>query len=135
MSKYIRTKDGEIFELKATPPTNKIYEGSNTYMVYDHKELIAKDINGNDILNQADTIEELCDGFYLDCEERELIDRFYYYDKQYDCFKAFPNSHRGFSRKRFKEYKADLYLRGFIKTDKGLIYIAKMTREGELKLL
>ena len=61
--KYIRTKDG-IFEVKATPQSNAIYKGSHTYCIYDHIEMVDRDITEKDILEQADTIEELCDGFW-----------------------------------------------------------------------
>lgn len=128
--KYIRTKDGKIYN-KSKIICSAFRE---EYCSPNWNEDIEKYLQTK-IVAEADTIEELCDGFYLDNEEYELVDRFYYYHKQYDCFKSFANSHRGFSRSCFKEYKADLYLRGFIKTDKGLIYVAKMNDKGELELL
>lgn len=53
--KYIRTKDG-IFRIKATPQSNVIYRGSQTYCIYDHIEMIDRDIIEKEIIALADTI-------------------------------------------------------------------------------
>ena len=53
--KYIRTKDG-MFRIKATPQSNAMYKGSQAYCIYDHIEMIDRDIIEKDILKQADTI-------------------------------------------------------------------------------
>ena len=64
------------------------------------------------IINQADTIEELCDEFVVE-------------DK--DEFAIFHNF------KLAKQTKGIIY--GAIWTDKGLTYVAKMNSKGELELL
>lgn len=75
------------------------------------------------ILKQADTIEELCDGFItIGKDDFKLIWNKYEYD---ECFKGnvFPKD----------DILIELY--GAIWTDKGLIYVAKMNEKGELELL
>ncbi|MBO7715578.1 MAG: hypothetical protein J6S85_18590, partial [Methanobrevibacter sp.] len=76
-----------------------------------------------DIIDQADTIEELCDEFVVDVPNDRKFNREFNLDK---C----------------KEYQ--LYLKGqniiseiygAIWTDRGLIFVAKMNKEGELELL
>ena len=112
---YIRTKDG-IFEVKATPQSNAIYKGSHTYCIYDHIEMVDRDITEKDIIAQADTIEELCD---------EFVD-IYKYEK--------PDIALLRDIKFFESYKNHTVY-GAIWTNKGLIYVAKMNDKGELELL
>lgn len=104
--KYIRTKDGSIWE-------------------YDEKENIAQRPNyqfkcnqvwvnfrKEDIVKQADTIEELCDEFV----------------KVFDdgCIIIEPDI-------TIKTGKYNKF--GAIWTDKGLIYAAKMNKKGKFELL
>ena len=91
--KYIRTKDGIYY--------NQAY-------FYSHKE---------EIIKQADTIEELCDEFVIKIKTGYLIT---YYNKVLLTQDANKNG-------------ADVY--GAIWTDKGLIYVAKMNEKGELELI
>ena len=103
--KYIRTKDGRIgtgWEIASKP--NVISFGQP----HKFREQISKD----DVLKQADTIEELCDEFVV--EDR-------------DEFAIFHNL------KLAKQTKGIIY--GAIWTDKGLIYVAKMNEKGVLELL
>ena len=102
--KYIRTKDG-IYENKPLEKHLGKRRGKGFEIVFKEQ----------DIIKQADTIEELCDefvikgtrGLYLgiplqECELRNIpITQIY----------------------------------GAIWTDKGLIYVAKMNEKGELELL
>ena len=107
--RYIRTKDG-IYEVNSANYT--IVDGFITVNAL-HKNIIG--IRTSAIVNQADTVEELCDEFvilgtrhislgipYATCEERNI-----------------PITK----------------IRGAIWTDKGLIYVAKMNDKGELELL
>lgn len=50
--KYIRTKDGRIIDINILVSTGHNYWKTNEDYIKDHKD---------DILKQADTIEELCD--------------------------------------------------------------------------
>lgn len=76
---------------------------------------------------QADAIEELCDGFFIDNGHPEIDD----IDDMFLDFVIFKNNVRyceTYCVGNFTGY-------GFIKTDKGLIYVAKMNSEGELVLI
>lgn len=114
MKKYIRTEKG-VYEVseKAT------YCGKNFY--YTTAEVTLEDI---DIVKEADTIEELCDGFYID-EGNE----FSFYKEQ--CYEDFEESKKIF----FEDFDQTSTLYGFIKTSKGLIYVAKMNENGVLELI
>ena len=105
ITKYIRTKDG-VYEIEKKLSYCYLDKNDNEYLF-------------EDILSQADTIEELCDEFVF-------IDFGIYGDKVYR-FKTLEES---------KKCNA-LYDRcyGAIWTDKCLIYVAKMNNKGELKLL
>jgi hypothetical protein len=114
--KYIRTKDGKIFEIEKDLGR---YGISKTTFICDFDGNFI-DVEKRDMtLKEADTIEELLD-------ERVIIDALGYhiivkteleeiYWKQHDveCVKCY----------------------GAIWTDKGLIYVAKMNDEGKLELL
>ena len=71
------------------------------------------------IIKQAETIEELCDGLIV--EQKDKPNNWFVMEVQ-----EFINE---------KEHFKDWSYKAFIKTDKGLIYIAKMNDEGELELL
>lgn len=112
--KYIRTKDGiwEIMEIKPN------YE--KTYYHCKHN-LISNRFEKMDIINQADTIEELCD------EIVEIID-----GKAQVVYTDISFNDLAIAKIRDKN-NAIVY--GAIWTDKGLIYVAKMNDKGELELL
>lgn len=106
---YIRTKDG-------------VYVLSEAYWAG----------NKDEILAEADTIEELCDGFYIDFVnykgfDKDKIGEPYTFEEFRDCFIT------------YREYEGKGYTHcegyAFIKTSKGLIYVAKMNENGELCLL
>lgn len=112
--KYIRTKDG-VYEVEWNE------DGScwclNNGGAYFRKE---------DIIAQADTIEELCDEFVI-------IER--YGEKRY-----FHRDKKSFIKDYIGDKHIDMVLRyytiyGAIWTDKGLIYVAKMNKDGELRLI
>ena len=107
--KYIRTKYG-------------IYNAIKEFKIGD---MIGVPYNGLvKIIAQADTIEELCDFVYV-----------LWADGSFDTYDI---SHE----KLAKEYFYNMLLKGDakeirfgIKTDKGLIYVAKLNDKGELELL
>ena len=96
--KYIRTKDG-------------IYEVDNENFDYVGKEYKRFTWNESQlVINQSDTIEELCDEFVY---EKKLYKGLYELPYGAEDIKVF----------------------GAIWTDKGLIYVVKMNDRGELELL
>jgi len=117
--KYIRTKNG-IYEV--VEDNNK--EWGKQIVVKFPKNLNMKLADVKDqILKQADTIEELCDGFYA--TENSCWEKDYYLfgNKDFEYFKDFAKDFpNGFAR-------------GFIATDKGLLFVAKMNEKGELELI
>ena len=91
--------------------------------------LVAKfdnDVNGfSKALKTSDTIEELCDGLviaYKDCCEK----RTYLYSRTIQDFKE---SRPNYKNKFFTYYGA-IWVDG-----KGLIYVAKFNKNGELELI
>lgn len=113
--KYIRTKDG-IYKV--------VKEQKNHFII--SMENIEEDcydvpcIKRNDIIKQADTIEELCDEFVIIDDLDNGINTLWH-------TKVFS------SQEVRKMSKNEIY--GSIWTDKGLIYVAKMNDKGELELL
>ena len=106
--RYIRTKDG-IYEVISSNCGWEI-------PVYANNDFGEKYIQEDDIIKQADTIEELCDEFVLLHEDKTFSCQ-----GDYDVCKEY--------------YENGFYLYGAIWTDKGLIYVAKMNEKGELELL
>ena len=100
--KYIRTKDG-IYEKEKCCIEGQVVKFSNEWF---------------SIINQADTIEELCDWqvYRPNGKIKYLTERLCYLDQ---CFEI-------------TDYE-NWY--GAIDTDKGLIYVAKMNEKGCLELL
>jgi hypothetical protein len=99
--KYIRTKE-------------KIYEN-----ILDDVLPNLEKIECQDILKQADTIEELCDCFvYGKCDYMELEE---------------AQQEKEFYEENLQQDGQSIY--GAIWTDIGLIYVAKMNEKGELELL
>lgn len=138
--KYIRTKDGRIVDLEKF-----INEEKNTPYYKDFIfEEITKDgvlkwtavgteqnsmedqigrrchfsaTLNNEVINQADTIEELCDEF--------VVDKFGEKDIYKEMSIGLIQKHIARNHKIY----------GAIWTYKGLIYVAKMNDKGELELL
>ena len=75
------------------------------------------------IEKQADTIKELCDEFVMLRLKDELNDNEPIIFKHLDLAKSYFEKYLGYA------------IYGAIWTDKGLIYVAKMNKKGELKLL
>ena len=115
---YIRTKDG-IYEV------DKNSKGNEDFLwVKTNEANIVQLVWLNCILKQSENLEELCDGFYIDkCKEEFLLDEMFD-----DCWYDF--------NLYFKDCaKSGIDVYGFIKTDKGLIYVAKINDKGELELI
>lgn len=125
--KYIRTKDGvyEVYtkDLDLNDKTHRDIAGFRAQ----HCRGWNYPLKPKDIVKVVDTIEELCDSFVMFC----------------------PNAHRRKIRvyetmhsislysKRDKRWNGNMVdkVYGAIWTDKGLIYVAKMNKKGELELL
>lgn len=112
--KYIRTKDGRIFDMN---------EISVPYLVIENRWL---DFSRGrfEILKQADTIEELCDNFMVEYKngEHTIFHDFYHLKRHYELYS--------------QEYHHISGRYGCIWVfGKGLIYVAKMNRKGELELI
>lgn len=120
MNKYIRTKDG-IFELVDT--YYKCVDGIETYMYNDKGRGV--EINSDQILKKADTIEELCDEF------RYEFDNVLQHEKCYE----YANSGKwcDWDTDNELDEKQILTVKGGIWTDKGLIYKAKMNENGGIE--
>lgn len=109
--KYIRTKDGII--LNPAP----LYCGNNEFGTCMGEEA-----------RQADTIEELCDEFVLD---HPLFG-----DNCKCLYHSFEKAKNGIKKRSDNAHNLyDFIIYGAIWTDKGLIYVAKMNKKGELELL
>ena len=112
MKKYIKV------EAELIPNGVKIYPNN--------VEASFLDFAGAKVLAEADTIEELCDLFYLDRGGDVDVNDFY--DKyQLDVAKEYYLE----EIRHFIPIK----LQAYIRTDKGLIYVAKMNDKGELELI
>ena len=70
------------------------------------------------IIKEADTIEELCD--FVDIQYEDGVWETYSYENEFKI------------KLLFKKAKQVFYE---IRTDKGLIYVAKMNEKGELELI
>ena len=128
MSKYIRTKDG-IYKIDET------FKRDNQIAFFDNKKqthgYIIGFFEGKNVLKQADTIEELVDGYYVDVNDQSFT-----LSECYDNFEDAKKNYKdwiSYSDRKYLEYTVILY--AFIKTNKGLIYVAKMNDKGELELL
>ena len=123
--KYIRTKDGHIYcHPDFGPRLAKVGIGLPTEVyldvIYKMRHFQVKE---QDVIDQADTIDELCDEFV------------------WVNHKTNTRAFEGQSLEQVKEYYLqqcdkelwDFY--GAIWTDKGLIYVAKMNEKGEFELL
>lgn len=121
--KYIRTKDGRISYLDTEPYEDEVY-----YVVITNKGRM-KCYRPDEVIKQANSIEELCDEFVI--FNPNLNPK---YQKQHFTVKvAWEKFLNADSAKYQKEFDIDLY--GAVWTDKGLIYVAKMNNDGVLCLI
>ena len=112
--KYIRTKDG-IYEINWFDADN----------FGDEKG----DIHSNcEIINEANTIEDLCDEFVLD---HPLFG-----DSCKCLYHSFEKAKNGIKKRSDNAHNLyDFNIYGAIWTELGLKYVAKMNEKGELELL
>ena len=121
---YIRTKDGRIAEVKENMAIKRCSENVLRLVYKDNRSICV--LTGNDdIIKQADTIEDLCDEFVVFDKEQPNGKLLYY--------KGFENLKKEFID--FEKDKEKVVVCGAIWTDKGLIYVAKMNGKGELELI
>lgn len=121
---YIRTKDGRIAEVKENMAIKRCSENVLRLVYKDNRSICV--LTGNDdIIKQADTIEELCDEFVVFDKEQPNGKLLYY--------KGFENLKKEFID--FEKDKEKVVVFGSIWTDKGLIYVAKMNDKGDLELI
>lgn len=76
------------------------------------------------IIDQADTIEELCDGVYV--EDKNNAHNWFI--MEISEYQNTSNADKKYMAKEWIFY-------ALIKTDEGLIYVAKMNDKGELELI
>ena len=126
---YVRTIDG-VYEF----PKGFTEFKWNKKLLLENKEHVVW--AGGEIIDQADTIEELCDEFrgvwtnYFEREKKDAHEE-YHYDKKNNVF---YNDFEELTHKEAIE-KFDIFY-GAIWTDKGLIFVAELNKEkGNLKLL
>ena len=105
--KYIRTKDGRVLESEIND---------------NRKSLGYEPIP---FINQADTIEDVCDEFVCDHNNGIRVIQFKEHKPQFPFCEDTIDY--------LKRNNQTFY--GAIWTDKGLIYVAKMNDKGELELL
>lgn len=128
--KYMRTKEG-IYEdagISALGFRNALYKGISL-------PLDALTEEDDKIIEEADTIEELCDCFVRWKDELykkaevSIFDIMGVQSLLIGIYKHISKAKRGF------KYRTTEKLYGAIWTDKGLKYVAKMNEKGELELL
>ena len=121
--KYIRTKDGRIWKvLSGVPNKDDWYEQEDGIICLPKKK----------ILKTADTIEELCDGFWWE-------DSFYKapifmpnYHFVLDRVQSWKESDKELSTNEFD--RISIYASIYVKA-KGWVHVAKMNNKGCLELL
>ena len=138
--KYIRTKDGKIFNLMDLIKWNKnqgLVENEISFWnsAYRYPEKHKQGLKAR-ILKQADIIEELCDEF-VDTSELKttntggwLYDEF---DSDNKCLIYYVEDERRTIPLNEFDDLSKIY--GAIWTDKGLQFVARMNSKGELELL
>lgn len=117
--RYIRTKDGKIYELQETKSGEK-------YLVRTNELIPLWNTKAYEIVKQADTIEELCDRYVL--HHTDII----FLNKEHTKYR-FENEPNNWYDITETEIRVGVY--GAIWTEKGLIYVAKMNKKGCLELL
>lgn len=121
--KYIRTKDGRIV---AIPNNSKLVLYDDEKLVIDTTKKGQTCVYGL-VDRQANTIEELCDRFFVFFNGKRKNDQSVL--RNYQSAKAYFSRNKKYKLNHIKE------IYGAIWTDKGLIYVAKMNDKGELELL
>ena len=125
--KYIRTKDGRIVEVKRRRIVFPVFPTGEPRIIFNDNIL------ENDVIKESDDIKELFDGYYLDIDNHPF-DRTQIYGKD-ELQKALEErmDWQNYSDRKGLEYEINLY--AFIKTDKGLVFVAKINEKGDPELL
>ena len=118
MSSYIRTKDG-IYELKDNSKYGDLIKTIGLDNFYSQN------------CKKSDNLAELCDGFYVQIDDWKF-DTTHLYDNLENAIKE-AEDWKSYSDRKYLGYEIVIY--AFIKTDKGLIYIAKLNDDRELVLI
>ena len=117
--KYIRTEKGHIYEYveQRIHPSQYLKFGQYRHNLNSEYE---------QIIAQADTIEELCDKYVGISNNKPMI-IIYEFDEYYDEYND------TYTKEELIEVYDVIY--GAIWIDKGLIYVAKMNENGVLELI
>lgn len=135
--KYIRTEEGiyEVIEKEMIACPND----DGTSDVY-YKLKSDKLVNRNNVIEQSDKLEELCDEFVR--VNHYVISEPYLIRPLPRDWEALPKNSYAIALQEvindqieMKNRGDDFDIYGTIWTDKGLIYVAKMNNKGELELL
>ena len=111
MKKYIRLEDNILEEKMFDSPI----------CVFIRKEIEPY------IIKQADSIKDLCDGFYIDDGSDEIYPGALFSKDEYEFFVSSIEDH--------KKYNQYFIAYGVIKTKSGFNFAAKMNKEGDLELI
>lgn len=127
MSKYIRTTYG-IFEHNEKDELDGVIINDKHHVACCGNRLVSED----EVIRQADTLEELIDGYYVEIEgfNYDINHTFGTFNEAKEDYKDWFNYYHV-----RHEINFEITLHGFIKMDNGLIYVAKMNENGELELL
>ena len=125
--KYIRTKDG-IWLFSKTHHNGDAIVGKKQETDFGYC------FDKNEIISQADTIEELCDWFLTEMDGFEVCayPRKFWFDRRYkhDAWKLAVEDYL-----RHKEDGDNIILLAYVKTGNNLICVAKANDKGELELI
>ena len=110
--KYVRTDCG-IYERVMV--TRQVCDGEEVAVIRPYK------VEFEPIIKQADTIEDLCDGFVMFCSKTDTH-HFSKYENWYEM-QTIAREHN------------DIDVYGAIWIEWGLKYVAKMNSEGEMELI
>jgi len=114
--KYIRTKDGRVIGFEPKTKDLDLIKYLSQFANYQGEYAP---------INQADTIEELCDRFVIEYKQHN----------EQRILKTYIKVERNFLRDKMYELNRIKNLYGAIWTEWGLKYVAKMNDKGELELL
>ena len=116
--KYIRLAHAIFEVVEEKELVYRVKSKGNPHNIY------SKSKCQNDVIKEADTIEELCDGLIV--EEKDNESNWFIMEMQ--DFVNMPEQEKPNALKNWNFH-------AFIKTDKGLEYVAEPDAEGELELL
>jgi hypothetical protein len=135
--KYIRTKDGRIIKFDTSDVEEEIAGIKYDILGFRLKTTMQfYNLQKEDIVKIADTIEELCDEFCLE-QPLQDIEHIWFLNsaenhkefiQRYNQSKWCEKLTSGWQKEAINGY-------GAIYTDKGLIYVAKLNEKGEWELL